>query len=114
MPLFQRPIYYSNLLKGDKKDAANYRPISLTSHQIKVFERVIRDRLVCYLETHKIISDNQHGFRRGRSCLTQWLKHYDDILKNLNAGYETDVIYLDYAKAFDKVDHICHNALAIG
>lgn len=98
---FITPIYK----KGDKTDAANYRPISLTSHQIKVFERVIRDRLVCYLETHKIISDNQHGFRRGRSCLTQLLKHYDDILKNLNAGYETDVIYLDYAKAFDKVDH---------
>ena len=66
---------------------------------------MIRNRLVSYLEENGIISDTQHGFRKGRSCLTQLLQHYDEILNNLNSGYETDVLYLDYAKAFDKVDH---------
>ena len=98
---FITPIYK----KGNKTDPANYRPISLTSHVIKIFERVIRSRLVEYLEDNNLISHTQHGFRKGRSCLTQLLQHYDEILNNLNQGYETDVLYLDYAKAFDKVDH---------
>ena len=102
----KRTVYHSHIYKkGDKTDPANYRPISLTSHVIKVFERVIRKRLVEYLETNDLISATQHGFRKGRSCLTQLLQHYDEILNNLNEGYETDVLYLDYAKAFDKVDH---------
>ena len=48
---------------------------------------------------------NQHGFRSGRSTLTQLLAHMDDILNGLCEGTDTDSIYLDYAKAFDKVDH---------
>ena len=95
------PIYK----KGNKTDPTNYRPISLTSHVTKIFERVIRNRLVDYLENNNLISSTQHGFRKGRSCLTQLLQHYDNILHNLTEGFETDVIYLDYAKAFDKVDH---------
>jgi hypothetical protein len=72
---------------------------------IKIFERVIRNQLVSYLEMNSLLSSNQHGFRKGRSCLTQLLGHIDNILQNLNDGIETDVIYLDFAKAFDKVDH---------
>ena len=40
----------------------------------------------------------------GRSCLSQLLSHYEYILKQLEKGKNTDVIYLDFAKAFDKVD----------
>ena len=98
---FVAPIYK----KDSKADPANYRPVSLTSHIIKIFERVIRKYLVQYLEQNNLISAKQHGFRKGRSCLTQLLGHVDQILKNLLNGVETDVIYLDYAKAFDKVDH---------
>ena len=61
--------------------------------------------MVNYLEHNNILNKSQHGFRKGRSCLTQLLSHYDNILQNLNKNCETDVIYLDYAKAFDKVDH---------
>ena len=91
--------------KGAKTDPANYRPVSLTSHVIKIFERVIRKQLVSFLETNNLISNKQHGFRKGRSCLTQLLGHFDNILQNHAKDIETDVIYLDYAKAFDKVDH---------
>ena len=91
--------------KGDKSDPANYRPISLTSHLIKIFERVIRKNLVHHLETNNILSNKQHGFRKGRSCLTHLLKHVDDIIQSLLNGNDHDVIYLDFAKAFDKVDH---------
>ena len=95
------PIYKG---KGSKCKAANYRPISLTSHVMKVFERIIRNKLVAYLEENNILSPNQHGFRKGRSCLSELLAHYEDILLNANSGEGTDTVYLDFAKAFDKVD----------
>ena len=91
--------------KGGKKDIAkNYRPVALTSHLIKVFEKVLRNCLVAYIEEHKLFNPNQHGFRGGHSCLSQLLSHYDHITKSLEEGYNVDVIYLDFAKAFDKLD----------
>ena len=96
------PLYKG---KGSKCDAVNYRPISLTSHIIKLFERVIRDKLVKFLEDNCLLSCNQHGFRKGRSCLTQLINHIDQILQNFLENKDTDSIYLDFAKAFDKVDH---------
>ncbi|KAL5250292.1 hypothetical protein ACHWQZ_G016138 [Mnemiopsis leidyi] len=91
--------------KGNRTEAVNYRPVSLTSHIIKVFERVVRKHLVKHLEDNNILPDSQHGFRKNRSCLTQLIEHVDSVLKALNDGREVDVIYLDYSKAFDKVDH---------
>ena len=44
-------------------------------------------------------------FRKGRSCLTQLLHHVDDILDNFTMNQDTDSIFLDFAKAFDEVDH---------
>ena len=75
------------------------------SHLIKIFERVMRKHLVKHLEENEILPDSQHGFRSKRSCLTQLIEHVDEVLKALNGGNEVDVIYLDYSKAFDKVDH---------
>ena len=91
--------------KGDRTDPANYRPVSLTSHVMKTFERVLRNILVEHLEENRLISRNQHGFRKKRSCMTQLLSHVEQIYKSLNENDEVDVIYLDFAKAFDKVDH---------
>ena len=91
--------------KASKADPANYRPIALTPHTIKIFERIIRDHLVAHLEEQSLLCRNQHGFRKGRSCLTQLLLHIDAVLNNMLNNKDTDVIYLDYAKAFDKVDH---------
>ena len=91
--------------KGPKTIPSNYRPISLTSHLIKIFERIVRCRMVDYLEYNNLITNKQHGFRKGRSCLTQLLKHFDNLISNLQNGDDSDVIYLDYSKAFDKVDH---------
>ena len=60
--------------------------------------------MVEYLETNNLLTDKQHGFRSSRSCLTQMLDHFDDIYEGFTRGEDTDSIYLDYAKAFDKVD----------
>jgi len=91
--------------KGSHAVPANYRPVSLTSHVIKIFERVMRKRLVEHFETNFLLCKDQHGFRAGLSCLTQLLAHFDDILENLMKNSDLDIIYLYYAKAFDKVDH---------
>ena len=58
---------------GSRADAKNYRPVSLTSHISKVMERVIRGKLITFLEVNDLLTDTQHGFRPGRSCLTQLL-----------------------------------------
>ena len=91
--------------KGSKSDPANYRPVSLTSHIIKLFERVLRKKLVEYIEENNIIVNEQYGFRSGKSCTTQLLKHFERILEIIDNSANADVIYLDFSKAFDKVDH---------
>ncbi len=89
---------------GSRSVPANYRPVALTSHLIKRFEKVVRKHMTFYLEENDLFNDNQHGFRAGRSCLSQLLEHYDSILSHMLNGDNVDVIYLDFAKAFDKVD----------
>lgn len=94
------PIYKN----GGKELPKNYRPVALTSHLIKIFEKVVRKGMVTYIEAHNLLNPNQHGFRTGRSCLSQLVRHYDEILQLLEKGKNVDVIYLDFAKAFDKLD----------
>ena len=105
VPNFYKMGYVSPLFKkGSRCEAGNYRPVTLTSHVVKVYERVIRKHMVDYLETNSLLTDKQHGFRSSRSCLTQMLDHFDNIYEGFTRGEDTDSIYLDYAKAFDKVD----------
>ena len=101
---------------GVRSDPANFRPVSLTSHVIKTLERVIRKYLVNHLEIHKKLNPSQHGFRNQRSCLSQLLGHYDKILSFLEDGENVDSIYLDFSKAFDKVDIgiLCHKLRSLG
>ena len=60
--------------------------------------------MIRHLDNNNLLCDNQHGFRAGRSCLTQLLHHFDDILESLGNDTDSGAIYLDFAKAFDKVD----------
>ena len=91
--------------KGSKTLAKNYRPVALTSHLIKVLEKVIAKQLSNYLEGGNKMNPAQHGFRPGRSCLSQLLAHQNSIISSLQHACNIDVIYLDYSKAFDTVDH---------
>jgi len=90
--------------KGGKKSAAfNYRPVSLTSQICKVFEAVVPDEVVEFLDKHKLIGDSQHGFRKGFSCLTNLLLFLDQVLRNVDKGLCVYILFVDLAKAFDKV-----------
>jgi hypothetical protein len=106
VPQFYKNSHVAPLYKkGDRARAVNYRPVSLTSHVMKIYERILRKSMVEYLDENNILCSNQHGFRSGRSCLTQLLIHFDEIMLGMTNEKDTDAIYLDYAKAFDKVDH---------
>ena len=83
----------------------NYRPVSPTSHIIKLVQRIMLKRIVEHLEAESLYIDSQDGFRRGRSCLTQLVRHYQSILEWLSEGNDVDVMYLDFSKEFDKVNH---------
>jgi hypothetical protein len=89
--------------KGSKSDPLNYRPVSLTCILCKVYEKLIRSHIVNYIEDS--ISTQQHGFVRGKSCLSNLLETVDTILDILDSGAPVDLLYFDFSKAFDTVPH---------
>ena len=90
---------------GSRQKPENYRPVSITSHVMKIYERVVKKEVMKHLIENQQINDGQHGFVKGRSTQSQLLAHYSDIYETLSEGKRMDTIFLDFAKAFDKVDH---------
>jgi len=89
--------------KGSKSLPGNYRPVSLTAVACKLMESMIRDDITQHLEANKLIKNSQHGFMKGRSCATNLLEFLEKATTVVDGGGSFDVIYLDFAKAFDKV-----------
>lgn len=93
------PVYK----KGSKFSAINYRPISLTSIVCKTMEKIIANSLKNFLKNEQIILDEQHGFVPGRSVVTNLLTCVNHWTTEWDQRQPTDVVYLDYEKAFDRV-----------
>ena len=91
--------------KGDKTNPSNYRPVSLTSQVCKLMESIVRKHLVEHLTENNILRDEQHGFREGRSCLSNLLETLEHWTEIIDEGDGIDVAYLDFRKAFDLVSH---------
>jgi len=88
--------------KGSRYYANNYRPVSLTSQVCKILEHFVSTFITRHLIQNNLLSQQQHG---GRSCLTYLLTALNDWSSNLDNSVRTDVIYLDFQKAFHKVSH---------
>ena len=58
-----------------------------------------------HLEEFKIVFDIQHGFLKSHSCETQLLITLEDLARNIDHDKQSDIILLDFAKAFDSVPH---------
>ena len=101
--------------KGSRTNANNYRPVSLTSVPCKIMESIIKDAVLSYIESNNLISEHQHGFVKGRSCLSNLLEVLEAWTRILDSGYGVDVIYLDYKKPLTlyHIEDCCRNYLCL-
>jgi exonuclease III len=96
------PVYK----KGDKSLPLNYRPISLTCVLCKQLEHILVSQINRFLGAHNLLYERQHGFRSGQSCETALASLVHDWASKVDAHFiAVDAIFLDFAKAFDKVPH---------
>ena len=90
---------------GARAVVENYRPISLTCVACRILERIVFRKIIQYCIAHKIISENQHGFLRRKSTVTQMLECMDIWTKAFDNKETVKIAYLDFRKAFDTVSH---------
>ncbi len=90
--------------KGDPEDAANYHPVSLTSVLCKMFEILLEKALFLFLTETRSLSPSQHGFLPPQSRLSNLIRQEERVTHLLDEGHTVDLVYLDFAKAFDSVN----------
>jgi ribonucleases P/MRP protein subunit RPP40 len=114
--IFQFSLYTGTLPKAWKKAivvpllktapanvVSNYRPISLTSAFSKIIEKHVYNELYSFFVSKNILPNEQHGFRTGKSTITQLIETFDIITNALDKGSCVDIVYFDFSKAFDTV-----------
>lgn len=95
------PIFKS----GSKKELTNYRPISVINNFAKLYEKCLKQRLVGFLQKHKVISKQQYGFQEQLDTSDAATKLIQNVVYSMNDNKKCLAVFLDLAKAFDTVDH---------
>ena len=90
--------------KGPRSGIVNYRPISILNTIAKVFEKIVFHNI--YPVLSQSIPDTQHGFMRRRSTVSNLACFTDYVFSEMENGGQVDVVYTDFEKAFDRVDHV--------
>ena len=99
---YVKPIHKS----GNAWSVQNYRPISLTCVCAKVMESIVSEQLMAYLLDNGLITKSQHGLLAKRSTCTNLLDTFQDWVIALNGHANIDVVFIDFAKAFESVSHV--------
>ena len=95
------PVYK----KGDKTSISSYRPICSLSLFSKIFERIIYDRMIHFIDKNKIFSKSQFGFRKNVSTETALINFIDFVHKGLTDKQNVGAVFMDLSKAFDVMNH---------
>ena len=90
---------------GDKSSCDNYRPISILPTISKIIERAVHQQFYDFLQVNNLLFKDQFGFRNKMSTTSALLKFTDSLLKSMDEGRVSGVVYLDLKKASDTVDH---------
>ena len=95
------PIYKAD----DEKQISNYRPISILDYFSEIYEKVIFNQIMNFIDNNNILDVKQFGFRKGHSTSHAIINLVDKVAKALDTGKIVVGVYLDIKKAFDTVSH---------
>ena len=95
------PIFKS----GSKQDVKNYRPVCSLSPFSKIFEKIIYNRMIDFIDQNNILSQNQFGFQKGLSTESAIIQFINKVHKGLSKIHHTIAIFMDLSKAFDVLNH---------
>lgn len=90
---------------GGREDPGNFRPISLLPTLSKIIERLVRGRMLSFLNANGVLSPVQYGFQSGMGTSDAVFSLLDDLYLQLNAGEAAAAVFCDLSKAFDCVSH---------
>jgi hypothetical protein len=96
------PLYKGS---GNLDSVENYRPISLLPFTSKLFEKLVYQRLLSFLNAHSVINKCQFGFRKNHSTCDALIYFHETLLQSLSKKLFTVAVFIDYSKAFDVIDH---------
>ena len=101
----KRADVYPVFKKGDTEDPSNYRPISITAAISKIFEKVIREQIMEYLNENKLLSQVQFGSRKNFSATDALVYATEKLRKEIDCNQIVTAAFLVLSKAFDSISH---------
>ena len=90
---------------GDPEDPANFCPISLLPVKSKNIEKIVKERIICFLNSHNILLGCQFGFKKNKSTEDAVFNFLEYLYLKLNEGDVAAAVFCDFSKAFDCVNH---------